>query len=211
MPNECKSGEDLLFLNNFYKNQLIYMNLMSTPADPIYSFPRDDLEEMWQNVGPSFYITCALFAALLVVSVIGYGIGKSSVGNKGRISNLVEAIDEDNPHRVSTESRKKRWALFLYSFSISRNFREIFIKPYKSIRDRKFDVFDGLRVQMVSWIILGHVYLVAREYGQTTKLLKKLSMSGFLPYIVMSGDFAISFLYFMSGFIGMFALIKKFQ
>lgn len=27
----------------------------------------------------------------------------------------------------------------------------------------------------------------------------------------MSADFAVSFFYFMSGFIGMFALIKKFQ
>jgi hypothetical protein len=28
---------------------------------------------------------------------------------------------------------------------------------------------------------------------------------------VVSSDFAVSFLYFMSGFIGMFGLIKKFQ
>lgn len=116
-------------------------------------------------MGPSFYLTCLIFVGLIVVSLIGYGVGKSSIGDRERISNLVEAIDEDNPSRVSTESRKKRWALFLYSFSVSRNFREIFTKPYKTIRDRKFDVFDGLRVQMISWIILGHVYLIAREYG----------------------------------------------
>ena len=124
---------------------------------------------------------------------------------------MVEAVDEDNPHKVSTESKKKRWALFIYIFSNSRNFREIFSKPYKTIRDRKFEVFDGLRVQMIGWIILGHVYLLGRAYGYSTTLLKQEVLEGFFPMVILSADFAISTLYFISGFIGMFALIKKFQ
>lgn len=52
---------------------------------------------------------------------------------------------------------------------------------------------------------------MGNEYGQTNTLLKKLALDSFFAPIVISADFPISFFYFMSGFIGMFALIKKFQ
>ena len=64
---------------------------------------------------------------------------------------------------------------------------------------------------MMGWIILGHCYILGGEYGNITKLFKKTALDSFLGYIVISSDFAISFLFFMSGFIGMFALIKKFK
>jgi len=108
------------------------------------------------------------------------------------------------------EKRKKGWALFLYSFSLSRNFEEIFTRSYKTIKDRKFDVFDGLRVFMMSWIILGHIYSLGNEYGQVSSLLKTKALNNFLAQIIVSADLPVSFFFFMSGFIGMFGLIKKF-
>lgn len=127
---------------------------------------------MSDNFTTDFLISSAILGFVILISLIGYTIGKTNIGNKQHLSTMVDAVDEDNPQKISIESRKTRCALFLYSFSFSRNFREIFTKPYKTIRDRKFDVFDGLRVQMMAWIILGHCYLLGREYGQTNKLLK---------------------------------------
>jgi hypothetical protein len=124
---------------------------------------------------------------------------------------LVEAVDEDNPDQILIEKRKKAWALFLYSFSLSRNFEEIFTRSYKTIKDRKFDVFDGLRVFMMSWIILGHIYSLGNEYGQVSSLLKSNALDSFLAQIIVSADLPVSFFFFMSGFLGMFGLIKKFQ
>ena len=78
---------------------------------------------------------------------------------------MVEAIDEENNNQVTIEYRKERWALFIYCFSIVRNFQEIFFRPHKSIKDKKFQVFNGIRVQMINWVILGHVYLTVSVFG----------------------------------------------
>lgn len=92
---------------------------------------------------------------------MGTVIEKTSIGDKLKAhSSMVETVEEDNLTQVIIESRKKKWALVIYSFSINRNFDEIFFKPYRSIRDRKFQVFDGLRVHMILWAMLGHLYLV---------------------------------------------------
>jgi hypothetical protein len=148
---------------------------------------------------------------IVFLSVMGYAVEASTLGDKINTKNsLVEAVDEDNPEQIIIEKRKKRWALFIYSFSIQRNFEEIFSRSYKSIRDKKFDIFDGLRVFMMSWIILGHCYMLGNEYSQTSSLLKTRALDSFLSYIVVSADFPISFFFFMSGFIGMYGLIKKY-
>lgn len=114
-----------------------------------------------------------ILGIIILLSIFGYIIGHSKIGNKDHLSHMVEAIDEDNPNKISIDQRKKKWALFFYSFSFSRNFREIFVRSYKTIRDRKFDVFDGLRVFMQSWIILGFCYLMGNVYGNITQITKK--------------------------------------
>ena len=102
------------------------------------------------------------------------------------------------------------WALVIYSFSITRNFQEIFFRPYKSIKDKKFEVFNGLRFLMMIWIMLGHCYLLGSVYGDTSHYLKQTMLNNFFTQIVISADLPVSFFYFMSSFIGMFALIKKY-
>jgi len=103
---------------------------------------------------------------LILLTVIGQIVENTSLGDKFNTKHsLVEAIDEDNPEQILIEKRKKGLALFFYSFSLSRNFEEIFTRSYKTIKDRKFDIFDGLRVFMMSWIILGHIYTLGNEYG----------------------------------------------
>jgi hypothetical protein len=87
----------------------------------------------------------------------------------------------------------------------------VFSRSYSTIKDKKFDIFDGLRVHMLAWIILGHCYVLGDVYGATSKFLKVQIYDWIPSQIVVSSDFAVSFLYFMSGFIGMFGLIKKFQ
>ena len=73
---------------------------------------------------------------------------------------MVEAIEEDRPDKISIEAKKTKWALVVYSFSITRNFKELFMRPSKSIKDKKFEVFNGLKFLMAIWIMLGHCYLL---------------------------------------------------
>ena len=212
-PKQCnKNNNSLKFLDNVYKQGLIVSGVILNPEDPEYSFPRVDKEALLSQIGISFYITVFVLLFIVFLSVMGYAVEMSTLGDKVNTKNsLVEAVDEDNPEQILIEKRKKRWALFIYSFSIQRNFEEIFSRSYKSIKDKKFDIFDGLRVIMMSWIILGHCYMLGNEYGQTSPLLKSMALDSFLSYIVVSADYPISFFFFMSGFIGMYGLIKKYQ
>lgn len=73
---------------------------------------------------------------------------------------MVEAYEVEQPNKVSLEAKKTQWALFIYSFSITKNFNEIFFKDYQTIKDRNFEVFNGLKVLMLMWIIFGHCYVV---------------------------------------------------
>lgn len=108
------------------------------------------------------------------------------------------------------EAKKEKWALFFYSFSLSRNFEEILFRSPKAIKDKKFEVFNGLKVQMLGWIILGHCYFVLAEYGYVTQNMKKNALDKFFSQIAISSDLPISMFYFMSAFIGMFGLLKKY-
>lgn len=101
-----------------------------------------------------------IFLGFLGLSVFGYFIEKGKIGDLPRQSSMVEAIEEDRPDKVSIEAKKRKWALVVYSFSITRNFKEIFLKQSKSIKDKKFEVFNGLKCLMSVWIMLGHCYIL---------------------------------------------------
>lgn len=77
-------------------------------------------------------------------------------------------MEVDRPDHISIEAKKKKWALVVYSFSITRNFKELFLRSSKSIKDKKFEVFNGLRFLMAIWVMLGHCYMLGSQYGNTS-------------------------------------------
>ena len=161
--------------------------------------------------GIGFWIMTIIFFGLIGLSIFGYFIEKGTIGDIKHKSGLVEAVEEGRPDKTSIEAKKTRWALVIYSFSLTRNFNEIFMRPDKSIKDKKFEVFNGLKFGMAIWIMMGNVYLIGSQYGNTGPLFRKQVMSWVFSQLIMSADFGISFFYFMSGFIVMFSLIKKYQ
>lgn len=152
-----------------------------------------------------------IFLGLIGLSIFGYFIEKGTLGDVKNKSKMVEAIEEDKPDKTSIEAKKTRWALAIYSFSFTRNFNEIFMRPSKSIKDKKFEVFNGLRFTMAIWLMMGNVYIIGSQYGNTGPQFRRQILSWILTQVIVSSDFALSFFYFMSGFIVMFALIKKYQ
>jgi hypothetical protein len=94
------------------------------------------------------------------MSIFGYFVEHRSLGNRNHPKAMVEAYEEDIPDRVSIEAQKHKWALIIYSFSITKNFNEIFFKGNKTIKDKNFEVLNGLKVVMLIWVMLGHCYLL---------------------------------------------------
>lgn len=211
VPKECNSSDKMRFLDKAFSTFMQLANVLPEANYPNYSFPALSEHDLWNHPSIMAIVSSTILMLIVAISLIGYMVGKSPVGDKQRLSKLVVAVDEDNPNRISVESRKNRCALFFYSFSFSRNFLEIFTKSPKTIRDSKFAVFDGLRVHMTGWIILGHCYLLGDYFGDSSELLRYQALQNPFTQIIISADMAISFMYFMSGFIGMYALIKKFQ
>jgi hypothetical protein len=108
-----------------------------------------------------------IFLGLIGISIFGYFIEKGKIGDIKDKSSLVEAVEEGRPDKMSIEAKKTKWALVIYSFSITRNFNEIFMRPSKSIKDKKFEVFNGLKFGMSIWIMMGNVYLIGSQFGNT--------------------------------------------
>ena len=70
------------------------------------------------DVGIDFYLITIFLLGIIFLSIMGYAVEKTTLGDKTNMKNsLVEAVDEDNPEQVLIETRKKTWALVLYSFS----------------------------------------------------------------------------------------------
>lgn len=113
-----------------------------------------------------------IFAIFLSLSILGYVVEHHRLGDKTIHNSMVEAVEEDHPENASIEAKKQKWALIIYSFSITRNFHEIFFKPYKSIKDKKFEIFNGLRFISMTWIMLGHCYLLGSQFGNSNEFLK---------------------------------------
>ena len=82
---------------------------------------------------------------------------------------MVDTYEEEVPSRASLEGRKKKWALLIYSFSITKNFNELFFKGNKTIKDKNFEILNGLKVLMLIWIMLGCSYLMGYEYGNSNR------------------------------------------
>lgn len=199
-------------LNKLYKQGMIITQAVSNPADPVYSFPQEDFLQIDTENKAGFISMIIILMLFFFLSILGYAVEYYSLGNRKHQSSMVEAVEEENAlQQTSIQSRKKMWALVIYSFSITRNFNEIFFKPYKSIKDKKFEVFNGLKFMNMTWVMLGHCYLIASEFGNSSIYLKQQMLNQFFTQIIVSADYAISFFYFISGFIGMYALIKKFQ
>ena len=60
-----------------------------------------------------------LIIGLIALAIMGYVVETTSFGDKVSYrSNLVEAVDEDNPDQILIEKRKETWAKILYSFSL---------------------------------------------------------------------------------------------
>ena len=87
-----------------------------------------------------------IFAIFIMLSLFGLFIEMKCLGDKKNQSTMVEAVEADQPDQVMIEAKKERWALFFYSFSLSRNFEEILLRTPKAIKDKKFEVFNGLKV-----------------------------------------------------------------
>ena len=146
---------------------MIVSGVIKDPSSPIYSFPieQDDTK------GFTFYIVIAIFIIIFILSIVGYYVEHSSLGNKSHAKAMVEAYEEEAPARVSIEAQKYKWALIVYSFSFTKNFNEIFFKGSKTIKDKNFEVLNGLRVVMLIWIMFGHCYMMGYRFGNSNLLL----------------------------------------
>ena len=114
-----------------------------------------------------------MFLGIIGLSIFGYFIEKGTIGDVKNKSKMVEAIEEGRPDKTSIEAKKTQWALVIYSFSFIRNFNEIFIRPSKSIKDKKFEIFNGLKFGMSIWIMMGNVYIIGSSFGNTGPLFRK--------------------------------------
>lgn len=153
----------------------------------------------------------SIIVGFVGLSVFGYFIERGPIGDKKKTSTLVEAFEDGQNGKKSIEANKKKWALVVYSFSVTRNFKDIFLRPSKSIKDKKFEVFNGLKFVFSIWIMMGHCYLLGSNYGNTSPQFKQQVLAWLFTQVVISADYPVSAFYFMSGFIVMFALVKKYQ
>lgn len=165
VPDECNTTS-LAFFDKLYQQGIKYTHYMSDPNKPEYSFP-SEYQQSLSNQSLGFWFLFILMIGFIGLSIFGIFIQRGNIGNKPTQSSMVEAIEEGKPDKTSIEAKKTKWALIIYSFSLVRNFQEIFVKPNKTIKDKKFEIFNGLKFLMAIWIMLGNVYLLGSQYGNT--------------------------------------------
>jgi hypothetical protein len=121
VPKECEK-DSLTLLNKIYRQGMILTGVIKDPSEPIFTFPQVE----YDNVAPSMtfgYVAMFLLIALFVfLSILGFVVEHYSLGDKKLHNSMVEAVEEEHPEAPSIETKKERWALIIYCFSITRNF-----------------------------------------------------------------------------------------
>jgi hypothetical protein len=172
IPVNCTAIELSMF-DKMFMQGIKYTKFIEDPQEPKYSFPKEEELRLRQE-GVGFWFMTTLLVSLIGISIFGYFIEKGTLGDLKHRSALVEAIEEGRPDKTSIEARKTRWALVVYSFSLTRNFSEIFVRPNsKSIKDKKFEVFNGLRFLFSIWIMMGNVYVIGAMFGNTGPIFRQ--------------------------------------
>ncbi len=80
-----------------------------------------------------------------------------------------------------------------------------------SIKDKKFEVLYGLKFQMMCWMLLGHCYIQVASLGISKPELKQSVINNAFGMIVVSSDFPLGFFYFISAFLGITSMLRKFN
>jgi len=162
----------------------------------------------------TFGLVMALLLIVLFMLMGAFGslIQYKIVGSRKNISSLVEVSTDTS--RVSTIlMTKEPWAQFLYCFSVTKNYALIMFgdEEHVELQDRNFEIFKGIRVLLFCWMLFGSTFLQGYQLGYANTGLLESQLSTFLFQVVVSADFAVSYFYFVSGFIGFFLVLKRFK
>ncbi len=138
-------------------------------------------EKSFNIYGPGFVITVGALGAIILICCYFTAKGAATI-SKGSIGAC---------------------------FDLSRNMN-ILVEDNRR-GDADLRIFDGVRVLMIAWVVLGHVFYMAQDVpvsnpGQLTDFIEDYSKAW-----IYNASFSVDVFFFMSGFLLAYLLLKKFM
>jgi acyl-ACP thioesterase len=100
-------------------------------------------------------------------------------------------------------TEKKHQLKWIEYFSLERNVTKLF-----TVKPNNLDVFAGIRVLMIFYVIYAHVYLVYLQAFRNMAVFFTIFEQKML-IVVNSGFYAVDTFFFMGGFFSAYVLSKK--
>ena len=147
-------------------------------------------------------VVCILIAFCLVGT--GYEIYEK-VFPKSRLEDALAYKPLPDEINATPESKL---TLFFKSFSIITNSEKIFsVKPGI---DQNLDIFNGVRFFSMSWVVVGHTYMLRLMMSYNTDYIGQIMKNPGFSTLIGQALYAVDVFFFLGGFFVAFVLVPKF-
>ena len=113
-----------------------------------------------------------------------------------------------NSSSSDSEKNKPLWKKVLDCWAVQDNVKQLFWPAVNPKHDTALNVFNGIRLLSMLWVIMGHEYMVLISIASNYKDLSLVINEKFTD-IVSAGLFAVDTFFFIGGFFAAFVLYSK--
>jgi len=192
IPNECTISEldkSKPYLAKMI-SEIIQMQLSEKDINYIDNYV---INQEMSKPGTMTYIGFCIALTILIISV------------------LASILDY---HKILDRNKEtsKQFIIFqiLQCFSLGRNIKSILASDNRI--DRKLDVFNGIRVISILWVIIGHTFSMSLSEGVRNIMDAFDDLNDkFWLGVIKAGSLAVDVFFFLSGFLAALGFYKAFK
>ena len=165
-------------------NISLHTQTMNVSIDKIvFTYPQDDMK-ITMKLSYGFYITISIIVVLVILAIVSTYMDRSG-------------------HELSEKSVLGCW-------SLEKNFKSLF--NTRNPVDENLNVFNGWRVILISWIVVGHSFGDAAigpspNYSEIINMIKNSIWMTFIT----AAAFTVDVFFAISGFLGAMSMTKSYS
>lgn len=172
-------------------------------------------------ITPGFIVTCVFFGFFILCCIFGTlfelkleGIKRKRRFERERLRALNDTTNDSSQNEIvqdltQDDDVKPRGALqnFLYSFAVLNNSRRLIWGRGDKV-DRELEILNGIRVFLISFVILGHTFLYSLRGPVSNPMVLLEWFDRWTFYMMMTAPYTVDLFFWLSGFLGSYLMLE---
>jgi len=213
-PKSCSSQEATDNIDLVFK---IYQQGMGLPLDSITKREKTDFYDPKSPVPgnrTTSYIVFGILGLITAITMYGTGLGiyrefKQNQRKKADLSERLLNGDESREHttdmtneRAQEKPKRELRGIFklLDCWDARKNFDKIIKVKYTETYDHNLEIFNGIRVLMMLYVVYGHSFIFGTNYIDNLTDMPDLVKDWWL-LVIFAALYSVDVFFYMSGFL----------